>query len=83
MTALEKKGDNVEENFAGVVCDNTSANMNSLTIVKARHPKLIGYGCISHVSNRLIEDLFKVGEFKDTLYKVKTVATFFSKSSSS
>ena len=76
LTALEKKGNDVEEKFAGVVCDNTSANMNSLNLVKARYPKLIGCGCISHVSDLLIEDLFKVGEFKDILNKVKTVATF-------
>ena len=76
LTALEKNGDDVEAKYAGVVCDNTSANMNSLTIVKARYPKLIGCGCISHVSDLLIEDLFKMGEFKKTLNKVKTVATF-------
>ena len=42
LTALEQKGENVEENFAGVVCDNTSANMNAIDIVQQRYPKLIG-----------------------------------------
>ena len=76
LTALEKKENDVEDNYAGLVCDNTIANMNSLTIVKVKYPKLIGCGCIGHVIDLMIEDLFKVDEFKDTLNKVKTVATF-------
>lgn len=83
LTALEKKGDNVEENFAGVVCNNTSANMNSLDLVKERYRKLIGCGCISHVSDLLIEDLFRVVEFKDILNKVKFLGHICPKSSSS
>ena len=57
--------------------------MNSLTIVKARYPKLIGCGCISHVSDLLIEDLFRVVEFKDVLNKVKFLGHICPKSSSS
>ena len=76
LTALEQKGENVEENFAGVVCDNTSANMNAIDIVQQWYSKLIGCGCISHVSDLLIEDLFKVMEFKEIVDKVKTVVTF-------
>ena len=33
LTALEKKGDNIEESFAGVICDSTSVNINALKIV--------------------------------------------------
>lgn len=64
LAALEKKGENVEENYAGVVADNTSANTNALKMITRRYPKLIACGCIGHISDLMIEDLFEVPAFK-------------------
>ena len=76
LAALEKKGENVEENYAGVVADNTSANTNALKMITRRYPKLIACGCIGHISDLMIEDLFEVPAFKDVFFKVKLVAMF-------
>ena len=66
----------MEENYAGVVADNTSANTNALKMITRRYPKLIACGCIGHISDLMIEDLFEVPAFKDVFKKVKLVATF-------
>ena len=52
LEALRKSTLNVEKSYAGLVCDNTSTNMNALGHLECEYPKLITAGCVAHLSDR-------------------------------
>ena len=58
LEALRSSAQNVEEYFAGLVCDNTITNMNALGHLESEYPKLITAGCVAHLSDLIIEDIF-------------------------
>ena len=76
INALEDSSTDVEEEYAGLVCDNTATNMNALDLVLIVYPLLIAAGCIAHLSDLVIEDIFKIPEAKQLMNKVKFVAVF-------
>ena len=50
--------------------------MNALDLVLIVYPLLIAAGCIAHLSDLVIEDIFKIPEAKQLMNKVKFVAVF-------
>ena len=76
LEALRSSAQNVEEYFAGLVCDNTITNMNALGHLESEYPKLITAGCVAHLSDLIIEDIFRIMEAGYILKNVRSVAVF-------
>ena len=66
----------VENIYCGIVCDNTKNNLVAVRMVQDIFPLLLFCGCIAHLFNLLIEDLFNIPVFNSTLEKVHNVAKF-------
>ena len=76
VNSLQDSAKDVEKEYAGLVCDNTITNMNALDQVIFVFKKLIPAGCVAHLSDLTIEDIFKIREAKEILDKVRSVTVF-------
>ncbi|KAG2434867.1 hypothetical protein HXX76_007750 [Chlamydomonas incerta] len=56
--ALEAVGGNAS-NVLGVLCDNTSANLNAMQMMEEENPGMVNLGCVAHALALLIKDLAK------------------------
>lgn len=64
---MSKDERTVEEAYAGVVADNTSANRKAFNIIKAKYPRLFTVGCGTHVSDLMMEDICKTPEIESLI----------------
>ena len=62
LEALRDSAQNVEKSYVGLVCDNTSTNMNALGHLESEHPRLITANCAAHLSDLVIEEVFRMIE---------------------
>ena len=56
----------VETVHACAVCDNISCNRTASRLIKEKYPTLFAPGRCTHVSNLLMEDIYKTRAFKKT-----------------
>jgi len=69
------------DKFAAVVTDNASTMTKAWRIIEAKYPGIVCFGCLAHVLNLLIGDIFRVTLPSDLMNTCGEVIKFFGRSS--
>lgn len=63
-------------NISSLVTDNTAANINAWTIVEEHHPGLIAHGCLAHLGNLLLKDIYVIETNRTRLQECRKLSKF-------
>lgn len=74
-------GDIGREKIVAVTTDNASAMRSSWDLIKRQHPDLLTFGCGSHTTKLLVDDIFKIQLISKTFNQIKEVVLYFKVSS--
>jgi Protein of unknown function (DUF 659)/hAT family C-terminal dimerisation region len=69
------------QKFTAIVTDNTSTMIKSWRMLEVKYPGIVCLGCLAHVINLLIGDIFKIPLPKGVVDKCNAVINFFNRSS--